>query len=276
MKFSVDWLDEAPNAAPEERATVGDLRLWIDQQNVAMHLFGSKSVDHVTIALYPLAEGLAHDWWSLFGSRDQEISLARYRNGYVVPDVRMKFDGAVFEVCARQRVYKNPDVRFWAGATEVMTRRDAEAALGGFIEVVLGRLENNRVFETTAALRWRRVQESRANPEESAFCEAAGALGLDPYNVETEEASLIEVAASVFAGEPLAEFLAGARNADRRRLLEWVEKVDRRPRPAARIPNLAGLVSEAVTYAPPRDFEESWSLGYRRARAIRRAMRPPD
>ena len=61
LRYSVDWKDEAPNAAPEERATAADFRFWLDRQNVAMHLRGSANFDHLTISLYSLAEGLAHD-----------------------------------------------------------------------------------------------------------------------------------------------------------------------------------------------------------------------
>ena len=93
MRFSVEWQDDAQNAALEERATVADLRLWLSDQNVTLHLDGQTSVDHVTIALYGLAEGLAHDWWRIFGSRDRTCSLLDYRTGYAVPDLRMSFDG---------------------------------------------------------------------------------------------------------------------------------------------------------------------------------------
>ena len=121
LRYSVEWHDDAPNAAPEERATVADFRLWLDDQNVSMHIEGARGIDHLTISLYSIAEGLAHDWWSLFGARDREFSLIGYRGGYAVPDVRLKFDGAVFEISAHQRTYRNP-----RGA--VLGRRDASDA----------------------------------------------------------------------------------------------------------------------------------------------------
>jgi len=67
LRYSAEWQDDATNLAPEERATVADLRLWLDQQNICLHLQGTKSVDHITVPLYALTEGLAHDWWTLFG-----------------------------------------------------------------------------------------------------------------------------------------------------------------------------------------------------------------
>ena len=113
VRNSVDWQDDAINAAPEERATVADLRLWLNDQNVCLHLRGQDARDHITIPLCSLAEGLALDWWTLFGARDHALSLIQYRSGFAVPDIRLTFDGAAFEIAAEQRIYTNPDVRFW-------------------------------------------------------------------------------------------------------------------------------------------------------------------
>src|SRR5271157_1120893 len=131
-------------------------------------LFNSRTSHCICVetrALITLAEGLAHDWWALFGGRDRELSLIKHRSGYVVPDIRMSFDGTVFEISAHQCTYRNPDVRFWAGPKEVMSRNDAEVLLDSFVAEVLDRLTERQVLGSSAALRWARVQESRANPD---------------------------------------------------------------------------------------------------------------
>jgi hypothetical protein len=272
LRYSVEWQEDAPNVAPEERATVADVRLCLNDQNISLHIHGKHSIDHLTISLYPVAEGLVHDWWSLFGARDREFSLIKYRGGYAVPDMRLKFDGAIFEVSAHERTYRNPEVRFLVGPTEVMTRAQGEDTVAHFIECVLERLVSKGVNETNAAMRWARIQESRADPEEAKFCEAAGALSLDPYKIDDQHAAFIEKAASIFEGEPLTEFLAGASGADLGQLLRWVEEVDRPRRHTARVAELGAAAQQAEQIAPSRSSEQSWSLGYRRARAMRRAM----
>jgi hypothetical protein len=272
LRYSAEWKNDAQNAAPEERATVADFRFWLDKQNVAMHLRGSINFDHLTISLYSLAEGLALDWWTLFGGRDLEFSLIRHRSGYAVPDIRFKFDGAVFEASAHQRIYRNPEVRFWAGPTEIMSRGEAEAEVGGFVQFVVDRLDEQGVRETTAALRWARVQASRADVDEARFCESAGALGLDPYQIDDVNSGLIQQAASIFEGEPLIEFLSGSRGARRAPLLEWIEAVECRPRFKARVTELGAIARQAAQQTPARAQERSWSLGYRRAHAVRRIM----
>src|SRR5690606_38440650 len=85
VKHSIEWHDDPTNAAPEERATVADLRLELNRQNVTKHIIGEQVSDHVTSALYGLAHGLAHDWWTISGARDREFSLLKYRSGYLLP-----------------------------------------------------------------------------------------------------------------------------------------------------------------------------------------------
>ena len=272
VRNSVDWQDDAINAAPEERATVADLRLWLNDQNVCLHLRGQDARDHVTIPLCSLAEGLALDWWTLFGARDHALSLIQYRSGFAVPDIRLTFDGAAFEIAAEQRIYTNPDVRFWAGSSEVMTRSDAEDQLSTFIEIVLDRLRSRGVTSSTAALRWARVKASREDPDEASFCEAAGALRLDPYQIDEAAAQAIEQGAELFEGEALTEFLAGAGPANAPRLIEWATAVERRPRGQSVIEGLQQHAAAIAAATPEPVGEESWARGYRRARALRRDM----
>jgi hypothetical protein len=106
VKFLAHYLENAQNAALEERFTVAEFRLWLAEQIVTTNLRGNVSRDHVVISLYSLAEGLAHDWWLIFGSRDRHFSLMDHRTGFAVPDIRFSFDGAAFEISAVPRVYQ--------------------------------------------------------------------------------------------------------------------------------------------------------------------------
>lgn len=276
MKFSVDWLEGAPNRAPEERATAAEFQIWLGGSNATLHVVREQSDTSVHMPVYSLAEGLALDWWRLFGSREDEISLRRYRSGYAVPDIRMRFDGATFEVHAEQMSYHNPDVRFWAGQSETLSREEAEKTLGEFIATVLERLQERSILATTAALRWARVQTSMSDPEERAYCEAASALGEDPYAVTDDTAEVVEKFSKIFRGEALTEFLAGARNTDTHRLFEWISTVRKRPKYRARLDGLPELAEEAARLAPIKASERGWAHGYRRARAFRAALRLGD
>lgn len=278
MKFSANFVEGTRNAALEERGTVAKFQIFISEQNVTMHFRGTPSadhatIDHVTVPLYGIAEGIVHDWWKLFGGRDQEISLIKYRSGFLVPDVRFSFDGVAFEVWAQQRAYKNPDVRFWIGPAEIMARTEAENALSTLVQEVIDQLDKNDIRGTSAALRWARIQESRADRDEAIFCESAGALGLDPYQIADDKAAIIERAASMFSErEPLDEFLSGAQLYPANSIMDWIEHAESRPRYKSLFPDLKGVAEQAMIAAPPIEGERSWALGYKRARAVRKAM----
>lgn len=271
MKSSIDWHDDGVNAALEERATVADLTLELGSLNVTKHLNEDALADHVTVALYGLAHGIAHDWWTIFGSRETEISLLKYRNGYLLPDLRFRFDGAAFEISAHQKIFEGPDVRFFSGPSEVYSRREGEALLADLVERVLARLDAQGVKDTSAALRWKRVQLSR-HSREAEFCEAAGAMGLDPYQIDEQPAAFIEAAEHLFGREPLVEFVSGAGNVDRSALMSWVEKMARHQGFSYRLANLKDIAEHVAGAAASRDGEAAWAAGYRAARATRHAM----
>lgn len=271
MRHSIDWCEDASNSAPEEQASVADLRLFVGSLNVTQHLATGNLGDHITVSLYGLAHGLVHDWWTIFGVRDQTISLTRYRSGYLLPDLRFGFDGAAFEIQAHQRVYEQPDVRFWAGPSEVLTRTDGEAWLSSLIEDVLLRLRQCGLPGTSAALRWQRVMASRRS-EEAVFCEAAGSLGIDPYQIDDATAGFIEEAEALFNREALVEFVSGAGDVNRRLLIEWVERMARNKGFQYRLANLRPIVDQTVCDVPPRAHEDAWAAGYRRARGIRKLL----
>jgi hypothetical protein len=276
VRFLVsEWQEHAPNAASEEEATACDLKILIGNQNVCLHAdeTSGELSDHITMPVYGLAEGLAHNWWSIFGGRDKEYRLIRHRMGYAVPDVRFRFDGISFECSAIQHFYQNPAVRFWGGQTEMMTRQQGEDALANFVEEVMSRLRKKVVHGTSAELRWSRVQASREDPEEVVFCEAAGALGIDPYNSSDHDVAFIAQAGTIFEGEPLIEFLAGISTAGARQpILTWIDQVQQRPRYQSLLPDLGALARQVGHKVPPRPGDRSWALGYRRARATRKAL----
>ena len=136
--------------------------------------------------------------------------LLRYRTGFALPDLRLQFDGSTFDVSVRRLHSSNPDLIMDAAGGEEMHRRDAEAALSRFIEDVVERLADGGVRSSEVALRWKRVSRSRTDPDEQAFCEAAGALGVDPYAIDEQDNRLIEKAHEYWRGEPLIEFLVFA------------------------------------------------------------------
>ena len=93
-----DWIERGMNVSAEERATLCNLRIDVDEQNACrfFDFVSREDVGHVTVPAVHLAEGLATGWWLIFGGRDREHRIQRYRSGFALPDLRFRFDGSSF------------------------------------------------------------------------------------------------------------------------------------------------------------------------------------
>lgn len=269
MKFDIAWIDDAENAVPEERATVAALALHVGGRNATLaSLPKGKVVQNMTVVAYALAEGLVHDWWRIFTPHDLPISLRRWRSGYIVPDIRLDFDGETFTVYVLPS--EQEGITFLTKASEILTPQYVEDHFRSFLDTVDQRLRSKRISNSAMQLRWARVRQSLEDPAETAFCKAAGALGLDPYQIDDTSAAFIESAEGFFNGEALLEFLAGAATARKHtELLPWISAAESRPDSTCRLDDLAAHAHSIALSAPPRSNERPWSLGYRRAQILR-------
>lgn len=230
MEFSVEWVDGASNASAEERATLCKLKILVGEENACSYWDDSESraYDWVTVPVVYLAEGIAADWWSMFGGRGVRYPIWRYRTGFILPFLSFSCGGAMFEVSGEELVRENPGVRFWPVHRELVQKNVAEKELSGFVESVIDRLHDREVWGSELELSWARVSESMRDPEERAFCEAAGALRVDPYSIDESNATFIEKAGQVFNGDALLDFLSGVRrvgSAGRDKTLASIEQV---------------------------------------------------
>ena len=280
MKFLLDWQEAAPNAGPDERATVADLRLLVDATNACDHVMGERREldDCITVSAYPVAEAIALNWWRIFGHRGDGFELVAHRGGYAFPDVRMRFDGSAFEVQCVPCRYDDISIWFPREARELLTRQDAEQSLSEFLDRVSDRLEGQDIERSGLQLRRARIAASQADPDEIAFCEAAGALCLDPYDILDSDADFIETAGRFFQGEALAEFLSGLQGQRSTSLFEWIQAAERRPRYKSRLPAAASIRDglQRTPQSRPRLGERPWARGYRCARAARKALGLPE
>ena len=273
MKFSVDWDPAVEKTTDIDMYVTGDLRIDVDGVNVCAHREGDgrKRFESLFVSVYPLAEGIAMDWWRLFGNRDEWYQLKSNRGGYAIPGVRLRFDGAGFDVACGPCRYDNPGLFFPEGGGEHLSREDVERALGDFLGSVADRLDSTDAPKPDFRVQWDAVRASLRSPEEAAFCEAAGALGLDPYDMPDDAAAFIEASAELFDGEPLTEFVSGLRDsATQSEALDWVREAARRPERHSRIPAVADI-REAIDGAANPALRP-WARGYRCARATRHAL----
>ena len=146
------------------------------------------------------------------------------------------------------------------------------------MEQVRSRLETGKVRDTVLQRRWQRVQASRRDAQESAFCEATGALSLDPYNIRDKDAEFIASAGALFRGEPLAELLSGLRSSSNRPgpsgddVLAWLHSAEARPEGSSRLPGIDDLRGRMAEIRQAAANKMPWWGGYRCARAARRQL----
>ncbi len=279
MRFLVEWIDGGVNRAAEERATLCELGIElgidVDAQNACRFIddVSKEETESLVVPAVHLAEGLATDWWIIFGGRDRDHGIRRYRTGFALPDLFFRTDGSTFEVTSKAFSSENPHLRFPFHGGERLSRVVAEAELSRFIDAVVDRLAGKGVRNSEVAECWSRVVESRNDPDEQAFCEAAGALRLDPYAISDEDARFIEEANHVFSQESLIEFLAGIGKEERlASILERVHQMESRPAAAASLPEL-GDVSCQIEPLIRHDWSDRpWEVGYRAAWAFRQAL----
>ena len=287
MRFSVEWIDGGRNACAEERATLCDLQIFVGNENACVFYEPESrtTFEEITLPAVHLAEGIAGDWWAIFGGRDREHSLLPYRTGFALPALSFRFDGSTFEVVGKQLSCENPRLRFWRTESETLSRSDAESSLSEFIDQVVSKLADEEVTTSEVALSWSRVAESRDDPAERAFCEAAGALGTDPYSVSEPDASFIERAGDLFSQEALIEFLAGIGksragvpahglpyHAAHPAVLRGIRHAELRPHYMSRLPDLLPAAVDIGGVTERRPYERAWAPAYRAARALRRAI----
>ena len=279
MLFSAEWIEKGPNISLQERSTLCDLQIFVGNGNACTweDIDTGETFHHLTLPAVHLAEGISADWWSIFGSRDQWTSILRHRTGFALPDLGFSFDGIMFQVSAKKFTYQNPHVRFIQEPFEIMTRQEAEQGLSDFVRQVVQRLEEAGVADTEVSTCWSRVVQSREDPEETAFCEAAGALGADPYSIQEVDALFIEKAGELFSGEELIEFIADLRtgkdNSNSRDIvLEGIRRVVAEPPESSLLPELHVAANHIQHAVARRPGERIWAASYRAARAFREVI----
>ena len=272
MKFSADWLEGGTSASAELRATDCFLAISVGERPASRFVDNrtNRAHDRVVMPAYPPAEGIARHWWSLIAGRARTFRLRAFRDGFALPDIRLEPDGRFVDILAEPFEYDNPPVAFVTRCSERIPVSAFERDMSAFIESVLERLTEERVAGSWLQERWEAIAESGENSDELAFCEAAGALGIDPYLCTDEEASLVELSAEPFAEDALPEFLAGCEVDGIREALDWIGQAEKNLGENAAVPDLSDIARTVRERTEANAVEERpWQVGCRAAAACR-------
>lgn len=301
LEFRVEWESVPGVRAPELEATWARLELWVNGECASLLEEGATGAARRSVhgALYPLAEWIAFNWWSLCshtrpaeeaGRLERARSPLGARHRASLPEwwthhsLRAAGDGqawpnlVILPFGGTTRVQWWPDrtwdptlpVRFIGQGDAELSNEPTQAALAGLVESVLTRLAEQGVSDTPLHKEWAAVRS--ADGDEAAFCHAAARLGFDPYWVSDAEAESIVRVGRELENPLLHDFLDSVTPSLLLDGLRWIQRASQRVAaeafpPGALAARLAGLSPEAT--GASRGREPPWTAGYRQARRVR-------
>jgi hypothetical protein len=202
--FDLEWPGRTLDY-PEETATFAAVKAFVLGRNLTRSFSARLNTrrERLNVPTYPLALGIAQEWWTLLHETDRgqpdvrEDFWARHRldvylRGFLFPPIALWSAGreaiAIATSPADDPANTSP-IEFLERLPEraFLPRFEVEAALSDLVEATLGRLGLRSVPAGALCEAWDRVRGSLADPMERAYCEAAGRLGLDPYDPDAPD-----------------------------------------------------------------------------------------
>lgn len=286
LRFDFDWEDPQAAKGRALRSTWSRLEVRIGGEPVTRLFDPSLEAvrDYVWMPLYPLAEWIASNWWSLLYEAASSAPRSRFRqrhdirfagDGFVLPELSFITLGS--EIQARWTASKRTDWpgEFIGSGSALISSPQAEEELRRLVDAVVHRLEESEIQDTYLQQEWARVQ--RLEPEQIDFCRATAALGLDPFSLTDEETY------AVLKSHEILQHLPGLgpeteweilQSADPGLLLDQIEALRRAEEvvAAGAIPTngLGRLSSTPSPGMPP------WNQGYQMARELRAELSALD
>jgi hypothetical protein len=206
LKFFRDgWIDGSLEDAGE-RATFTRLKITAGNAVLtrAFSRRGGGETEALNVPILPLANYIAETWWPLLyepprPNIDKKFA-ARHRldlpmHGYVFPALALcsAGDNALLVDWAQLDNEYAPFEFLTLSPREPMqfSRDNTEPMLMDLVESALSRLSNSSRAYDELNGNWNRVKQSLENEGQSAYCMAAGRLGIDPYDPDAPDIGIL-------------------------------------------------------------------------------------
>jgi Zn-dependent peptidase ImmA (M78 family) len=221
LDFDFEWVDPQGARGPELRATWARVSIKVGDEVV------TRAVDRETRAvrssiytpLYPIAEWIVLNWWSLLyevdapqrstrdGYRSRHV-LSTASEGFTLPPLLFDPMGEVYRLSWSPMRFRHSRVEFVSDGVDHLDPEGVKEALRRFVQVVVLRLEDEGVGDTLLQSEWSQLDV--LDSEEAIFCRLAASLGLDPFDTTLEQQRSIEEAAERVPPELQEEFFYSA------------------------------------------------------------------
>lgn len=280
FEINVEWSNSTGVTTPELSATWARLSIAVDDRWVTLVERNGGSVGKaIYVTAYPLAEWLAFNWWLIDSDyRPARLSpamrhsrlrshasgwqfhhrLALIGEGMSWPDLALvPIDQEAIELTWQARDCES--LRFLTSGQSVIDKKLAQAALSGFIESVVERLDEEGVIDTPLQSEWSAI--IALDEAEVDFCRASASLGLDPFMVSDSVAELIDLASNALGPGLFEDFLVATTETTMKVDLDWTKRA---------IDELAPRSGSYMARPPAKiDPTSPWLEGYQDARRLR-------
>ena len=197
LQFELEWLDGSQIQGPELAATFARVQIRVGE-SILTRAFDHETNavrDFVLVPLYPLAEWLASNWWTLMHESENPASrghhgfhgrhcLGAEREGYAFPRLELVSWGARTRIVSATDPMPRPNIELVhvQQTTEWVSTDQLFETSADLIDQVLRRLASLGATGTALEEEWAAVRS--ADDDESSFCRAAARLGWDPYAID--------------------------------------------------------------------------------------------
>lgn len=283
LRLSIEWEDPRGARGAELRASWSRLEIAVGDQTItnvrdrATNGFRSG----IYLPVYPLAEWMLSNWWALLyepvsAHRTNGRTFVRRHNlryaaeGFALPDFELRPVNDHFE--CRWVKSSNPlqPVEFISSGEAVLDAEQVKQSLSTFVNAVAQRLHEADLTGTFVQEEWEAIQN--LDPRERQFCEVAGLLGVDPFDLDDGTTAEIVQVSSALPQSLRTEFFAAADPDQLARQADAVKRwLNRAPPPAKSdlLRKLRRRVSRRASSVP-------WEVGRESAKDLRRLLAAQD
>ena len=199
--FDYTWDQESAEPYPDQASqeTMARLVISVEGKQPATYLYDRYSKewdDHIFVPLIRVAEWLVANWWNLWHESDtcregfeSRHDLSYAGNGFVFPRVIFEPMGDSVYLKVRPWDAEHAPIQFVSQYDARLDRQALQEEFTSLIEAVIERLDQKGVAHEFLKSEWQAINSLDA--EEKEFCKAAAILGLDPLDIDPEEAARI-------------------------------------------------------------------------------------
>ncbi len=204
LLFDYEWQHQEGVKGPELKATWASLKICIGDECLSKgYDLDARTVRTcIYVPLYPLAEWIVWNWWSLFF--EPEVPWLREQRGYskrhdfrcvgdgiVMPDIEFLPLGDYVQVCWKPVQHPFQRIEFLGSGQILLHGDELRRTFYDFVKSVCDRLYHEGLTDTWLHQGWAIVCQSMEDPEEMAFCKIVAKLGKDPYSLDMKEEELV-------------------------------------------------------------------------------------